>query len=142
MAPTKRASNRKNQASKRRSAALPVLGAAGLSFAMTSSTSATVPATDLSSQGAGPGFALGEEEISDVSLATFYVFDKEHAAPPLRLAAGCGAGCGCSCGCACAELFQPQPPQSQHSMQPRQQLKMKPPNKRNRVRRHLPRGLE
>jgi hypothetical protein len=39
---------------------------------------------------------LGEEEISDVSLATFYVFDKENAGPPplsqkLRLAAGCGA---------------------------------------------------
>jgi len=25
---------------------------------------------------------LGEEEITDVSLATFYVFDKEHARPP------------------------------------------------------------
>jgi hypothetical protein len=41
---------------------------------------------------------LGEEELSDVSLATFYVFDKESAgAPPLaqqlRLAAGgCGGG--------------------------------------------------
>jgi hypothetical protein len=48
---------------------------------------------------------LGEEEISDVSLATFYVFDNENAEPPplfqkLRLAAGCGAGCGCSFGCA------------------------------------------
>jgi hypothetical protein len=73
---------------------------------------------------------LGEEEISDVSLATFYVFDNENAGPPplsqkLRLAAGCGAGCGCSCGCACGGLFQPQPPQSPHATQPRQHLKKK-----------------
>jgi hypothetical protein len=39
---------------------------------------------------------LGEEEICDVSLATFYVFDKENAGPPplfqkLRLAVGGGA---------------------------------------------------
>jgi hypothetical protein len=44
---------------------------------------------------------LGEEELSDVSLGTFYVFDKENTgAPPLaqhlRLAhGGCGGGCGC-----------------------------------------------
>jgi hypothetical protein len=70
---------------------------------------------------------LGEEEISDVSLATFYVFDKENVGPPplsqkLRLAAGCGAGC--SCGCACGG-FQPQPPQSPHATQPTQHLKKK-----------------
>jgi hypothetical protein len=81
---------------------------------------------------------LGEEEISDVSLATFYVFDKEHAGPPplsqkLRLAAGCGAGCGCSCGCACGGLFQPQPPQSP-TTQPTQHLKKKSPHELNRVR--------
>ena len=46
---------------------------------------------------------LSEEEISDVSLATFYVFDKETAGAfrpgVLRLAMGAGcAGCG-GCGC-------------------------------------------
>jgi len=55
---------------------------------------------------------LGEEEISDVSLATFYVFDKENAGLPplahkLRLArcgggyrrgGACGGGGGCG-GC-------------------------------------------
>jgi hypothetical protein len=75
---------------------------------------------------------LGEEEISDVSLATFYVSDKENDGPSplsqkLRLAAGCGAGCGCSCGCACGG-FQPQLPQSPHSAQPTQHLKKKSPN--------------
>ena len=46
-------------------------------------------------------FILAEEEVSDVSLATFYVFDKENAGPfrPSVLLArgGCGGGCG-GCG--------------------------------------------
>ncbi len=75
---------------------------------------------------------LGEEEISDVSLATFYVFDKENAGPPplfqkLRLAAGCGAGCGCSFGCA----YWPQPPQPPKATQPTQHRKKKPPHRTN-----------
>jgi hypothetical protein len=123
----------------RRSKTLPALFGFG---ALSMASGACTSTSEASARAQNHEVFLAEEEISDVSLATFYVFDKEHAAPPLRLAAGCGAGCGCSCGCACAELFQPQPPQSQHSMQPRPQLKMKPPNKRNRVRRHLPRGLE
>jgi hypothetical protein len=45
---------------------------------------------------------LGEEEISDVSLSTFYVFDKEGAAttaPGVKTAWGCRCGgCGCRCG--------------------------------------------
>ncbi|MGA8694523.1 MAG: hypothetical protein WB689_11910 [Xanthobacteraceae bacterium] len=40
--------------------------------------SATVPAANTPSQDTGPRMVLGEEEISDVSLATFYVFDKEN----------------------------------------------------------------
>ena len=46
---------------------------------------------------------LDEEEIADVSLATFYVFDTENAARRgQRLVpggGGCGGGCGCSQGC-------------------------------------------
>jgi hypothetical protein len=46
---------------------------------------------------------LGEEEIADVSLATFYVFDTENPARrSQRLVpggGGCGGGCGCSQGC-------------------------------------------
>jgi hypothetical protein len=47
---------------------------------------------------------LGEEEIFDTSLSTFYVFDKENAganslAQDLKLAFGCGGCCGCP-GCA------------------------------------------
>ncbi len=42
---------------------------------------------------------LGEEEIADVSLATFYVFDAENAAPRGRRLVPGGGGCGCSKGC-------------------------------------------
>jgi hypothetical protein len=41
------------------------------------------------------GIMLGEEEIADISLATFYVFDKENAGPSrhgVRLACGCWTG--------------------------------------------------
>ena len=66
---------------KRRSKALPVLGAAGLSLSLASTASAVPggPAVNLPTSGSGDGnqVILGEEEIADVSLATFYVFDKE-----------------------------------------------------------------
>jgi hypothetical protein len=93
MAKAKRGSIRK-----RGKAAL-ALGAAGFSLAMPGGASATAPAT-VSPQDDAHRFILGEEEISDVSLATFQVFDREN--PPLsqniRVAAkGCGCG-GCGCG--------------------------------------------
>jgi hypothetical protein len=85
---------------KRLSKALPVLGAAGLSLSLTGAASAVPggPAVDLATSGNGDGnqVFLGEEEISDVSLATFYVFDKENIGAPgagIELARhGCG-GC-------------------------------------------------
>ena len=46
----------------------------------------------------GHQVTLCEEEIFDVSLATFYVFDKENAGTfrrGVRLAAGGCGGCGC-----------------------------------------------
>src|SRR6188474_1924121 len=66
---------------KRRSKALPVLGAAGLSLSLAGTASAVPggPAVNLPTTGNGNQVFLGEEEISDVSLATFYVFDKEGA---------------------------------------------------------------
>ena len=66
---------------KRGSKALPVLGAAGLSLSLAGAASAVPggPAVNLpvSGNGEGNSVALSEEEISDVSLATFYVFDKK-----------------------------------------------------------------
>jgi hypothetical protein len=109
MSHTKEASKRK-----RRRKAVPVLGAAGmLSLAGGAASAATTaPTADLPSPGTIPPqqMFLGEEEIADVSLATFYVFDKENTGKPQlgeKLAwRGCGCrgcrGCGCGwrgCGC-------------------------------------------
>jgi hypothetical protein len=90
--------------------AVPVLGAAGLSLALaggaSAATEAPAAAVPAQSSAAGHEITLREEEVADVSLATFYVFDKENAGPfrpGIRLAmgvGGCGGCAGCSgCGC-------------------------------------------
>jgi hypothetical protein len=103
MAHAKQASKRK-----RRRTALPALGVAGVSLSLAGSASAATsgPATDIPSRdtAARHEIALGDEEISDVSLATFYVFDKENAGASqlgqgLKLAAGGCRGCGGCGGC-------------------------------------------
>ena len=91
MARTKPASKRN-----RRSKVVPVLGAAGLSLSLASGASASTSgaAADVSPQNTpNHEIFLGEEEISDVSLSTFYVFDKENAAQSRvgeKVAWGCG----------------------------------------------------
>src|SRR5215468_1752895 len=95
MAHAKRASKRKH-----RRIALPALGAAGASLMMANGASATAPATSLQDNLLRPVITLDEEEIADVSLGTFYVFDKENESQlgqGIRLAAG---GCGRCGGCA------------------------------------------
>ena len=85
---------------KRLRKAVPTVGIAGMSLAMAGGASAaTAPATaTLPSQQIplSHEIILGDEEISDVSLGTFYVFDKEDAASELgkdvQLAAGRGCG--------------------------------------------------
>ena len=105
------AMSRANQTSKqkRRGKTLPALGAAGLSLALTSGAHAATDATSVDKPTLNTLFSqeitLAEEEISDVSLSTFYVFDKENAQKPQlgqQLAfRGCGCG-GCRCGgCRC-----------------------------------------
>src|SRR6516225_9530075 len=97
--------------SKRRSKALPALGFAGASLSMASgacaSTSEASANTLPTSQSQNQEIFLGEEEIFDISLSTFYVFDKENGgasplAQHLKLArggcGGCGHGGGCGCG--------------------------------------------
>jgi hypothetical protein len=108
---------------KRRSKALPVLGAAGLSLSLAGGASAVPgsPAADIPTRNTGEGHEItfGEEEISDVTLATFYVFDKENTGKPdsdVQLVRrgchgchGCHRGCrhgwrgcgGCHHGCGC-----------------------------------------
>jgi hypothetical protein len=98
--------------SKRRRKALPALGFAGVSLSMVSGACASASEASANalptSQSQRHDMFFAEEEISDVTLATFYVFDKENtgASPPdqqLRLAGGGGGGCGCRGG-GCTQL--------------------------------------
>ena len=84
-----------------RSRAVTAFGVAGaLSLAAGGASASLGPARDIPKENSAP-VILAEEEISDVSLSTFYVFDKENAGthrPGVHLAArACGRGCG---GCA------------------------------------------
>ena len=94
---------RVKQASKKKRVtrtAVPALGAAGLTFSLAGSAyAAAVPTADVQQ---GPNFApgmmitLGEEEIADVSLATFHLFDdEENVLSGVQLARGCGGCRGC-----------------------------------------------
>jgi hypothetical protein len=101
----------------------PVLGAVGVSLLAGGASVATAaPATvaEPPRQIPSHGITLNEEEISDVSLGTFFVFDKEGAGTSragqqlarscggcrgcggrgCRGCGGCGGGCG-GCGCSC-----------------------------------------
>jgi len=111
---------RVKQASKRRrvtKAAVPAMGAAGLTFGLVGGASASAtPATDIQQKlsfAPAQAVTLGDEEIADVSLATFHLFDKENTSGPgVQMAWGCRCGgcraCGCrgcracgGCGCRC-----------------------------------------
>src|SRR6266478_46781 len=96
------------QASKRKrvTKSVPVLGAAGLTFSLVGGASASaVPTADTpQTPNMAPSheITLSEEEIADVSLATFYVFDKENTGTLRGLvheARGCGGCRGCGGGC-------------------------------------------
>ncbi len=101
---TKHVSNGKN-----RKEAVAVLGVVSMSLSLAggSSAAAAAPAMNPSARPVAPSLeiTLHEEEVADVSLATFYVWDKENVGAPrlgVRVAGGCGCGCGCGCGgCGC-----------------------------------------
>ena len=92
-----------------KAAAATVLGTAGLGLSLGGSASAnTIPTADFpQSQNIPPNqrFVLGEEEMADVSLATFHLFDKGIDRSDMQQLAyvvrrGCGGCRGCR-GCAC-----------------------------------------
>ena len=89
---------RRSSKRKRAKAAL-AWGAAGVSLAMTGAASATAPATNVPSQDNARRLILAEEEISDVSLATFYAVDHERQSGARRVRVAMAGGCGCGCGC-------------------------------------------
>jgi hypothetical protein len=105
---------------KRPSKAVSVLGIAGVSLAASAGASpADMPSAPLAAPPAGSAAdrlwqntafqlpSLDEEEISDVSLATFYLFDRENQGnsesdiqlAAMRTGCGCGHGCGGCRGC-------------------------------------------
>ena len=117
---------------KRRSNALPALGFAGMSLSMASGVCASTSEASANTSPASQKHELflGEEEISDVNLATFHVFDKENAGPPPLFQKPLARGCGCACSCApCA--YWPQAPQPTKATQPTQHRKKKPPHRTN-----------
>jgi hypothetical protein len=99
--------SRVKQASKRKSvakAAMPAaLGAAGLTFSLAGSASAAaVPAADAPQKLSfvpNQAITLGEEEIADVSLATFHLFDKEAGGKTGAQQMAWGCRCGGCRGC-------------------------------------------
>jgi hypothetical protein len=102
--------SKRSSKSKRRSKTLPALGFAGVSLSMASgacaSTSEASANTPPTSQSQNQEIFLGEEEIFDTSLSTFFTFDKENGgatplAQQLKFARGGGCGCGHGGGCGC-----------------------------------------
>ena len=103
---------RVKQAAKRtrttQAAAVTALGAAGLGLSLTGSASASTMPTAYLPQSdnvsSNQRFVLGEEEMADVSLATFHLFDKEIDRSDMQQLAvvvvrrGCGGCRGCR-GC-------------------------------------------
>ena len=90
----------KRPASKRKGykEAVPVVGVVGVSLSLAGGASAAtaVPPDTPSQDTLRPQITLTEEEISDVSLGTFYVFDKENTGSRSlgeRVAQRCGGCC-------------------------------------------------
>ena len=99
---------RVKQASKQKrttkAAAVTVLGATGLGFSLLGNASAsTMPAADIAQSDNIPPnqrFVLSEEEMADVSLATFHLLDKKSVGSGVQLARACGGCRGCAArGC-------------------------------------------
>jgi hypothetical protein len=69
---------------KRRGKTLPALGFAGVSLSMASGACASSGEANANTSPTSQSHEifLAEEEISDVTLATSYVFDKENTPPP------------------------------------------------------------
>ena len=89
---------KKSAKRKTRGKAVPVLGIAGLTLLAGASAALAHPSLDQTTHGRGNNVVLSEEEISDVSLATFYVVDREGQGGARRVRLALGGGCGCGCG--------------------------------------------
>jgi hypothetical protein len=89
---------------KRNSKTMPLLGAAGLSLSLiggiSAASGAPAPAADIGTRNvaASHEVTLCEQEVTDVSLATFHAFDHENARTFRRGVKFAAGGCGCGNG--------------------------------------------
>jgi hypothetical protein len=84
---------------KHRRKGLPVLGAAGLSLSLSGGAPAMgVTTADITrcSVAVNQEQTLREEEITDITLSTFHIFDRESAPRPRVRIAGCGPCVACA----------------------------------------------
>src|SRR5215203_2378700 len=101
---------------RKRTIAVPLVGAVGASMAVAGGAYATgvvgsPSGPSLKNDVPGPQINLSEEEISDVNLGTFFVFDRENleeygeqyaqrgCSVGVRACRACAGCSGCSCGC-------------------------------------------
>ncbi len=142
MSHSKQASTKRKRSVK----AVPLLGAAGLSLSLASGASAAAsgPTTDIPMRNSGVGheITLCDEELSDVSLATYYVFDNENARTfrrGVKIAAG---GCGCSvcggCGSCSTSTYSEAWPAASYANPPRYSIKPTRKYAQSPKRRHVP----
>jgi hypothetical protein len=82
---------------KHRRRGMPVLGAAGLSLSLSGGALAAMGVTTPDSVPLNQEQMLHEEEICDITLSTFHIFDREEGTPWLRARIAGGVGCG-ACG--------------------------------------------
>jgi hypothetical protein len=102
---------------KGRRRAVTALGVAG-ALSLAGGASASIATGGIATQNTAP-VILAEEEISDVSLATFYVFDKENAGSSrhgVRLACGCWTGTYYTSG---NDAYAPSPRPLGHAIAPK-----------------------
>ncbi len=90
---------KKSTKRKARSKAVPALGVAGMTLLAGASAALAHPSLDQATVSRSNNMVLSEEELSDVSLATFYVVDREGQGGARRVRVAIGGACGCGCGC-------------------------------------------
>src|SRR5215471_7903671 len=91
--PTVSRESRKKRTTK--AAAVTVVGATGLGLSLFGSASgSTMPTPQSDNTSPNQRFILSEEEMQDVSLATFHLFDRENVGSAIQLARGGCGGCG------------------------------------------------
>jgi hypothetical protein len=120
---------------KRRSKAVPVLGATGLSLSLASGAFAATgglnPETDPAALAPVSQQAMDEEDISNVSLATFHVFDGESTVTQRPSAGRAMAAGACGIGlyypqntpALAGPVYQPPPPSRPRPIRPTHKYK-------------------